>query len=232
MEISHIDTPYLSLSDWVNPCFKFKSDYPTSMWNDAIVCEKWIDSSLLYPTRLAEYMAGRYCAISALKQIDLKISTINKLRSGAPEWPPGVVGSITHRNRYVAAAISGLDKIIGIGIDVEVSDMDRPIYGGVILSAEEKLIADKLCSIYDDIDVYTLMFSAKESLFKAVSSTLRDRITLLDCRVIPRVNGDIVGYLSKGNSIFKFEEKIIGRWGVDWNPSGVNFVRTAFVVSS
>ena len=231
MEISHIDTPYLSLSDWVNPCFKFKSDYPTSMWNDAIVCEKWIDSSLLYPTRLAEYMAGRYCAISALKQIDLKITTINKLRSGAPEWPPGVVGSITHRNRYVAAAISGLDKIIGFGIDVEVSDMDRPIYGGVILSAEEKLIADKLCSIYDDIDVYTLMFSAKESLFKAVSSTLRDRITLLDCRVIPRVNGDIVGYLSKGNSIFKFEEKIIGE-AVIRETFKVSFVRTAFVVSS
>src|SRR5687768_5342608 len=50
------------------------------------------------PKRQAHYRAGRYCAMKAMSALDAGFAThpVDRAVDGAPVWPRGVVGSITH----------------------------------------------------------------------------------------------------------------------------------------
>src|SRR5580692_9704966 len=48
------------------------------------------------PPRMATFRAGRACARGALKELGSRNVAIPIGPSGAPIWPPGFVGSITH----------------------------------------------------------------------------------------------------------------------------------------
>src|SRR5688572_29707947 len=50
------------------------------------------------PKRQAEFRAGRYCAMTALTALDARFAgcEVGRADSGAPVWPAGIVGSISH----------------------------------------------------------------------------------------------------------------------------------------
>jgi 4'-phosphopantetheinyl transferase EntD len=119
--------------------------------------------------RRAEYAAGRACARAALAALGSEPGPI--LRDGergAPVWPEGVVGSITHCDGYRAAAVARTGDVLTIGIDAE---PHGPLPDGVlevILSteAEAAALAD-LTARHPAIHWDRLLFSAKETVYKA-----------------------------------------------------------------
>ncbi|MGW7821409.1 4'-phosphopantetheinyl transferase family protein [Streptomyces puniciscabiei] len=58
------------------------------------------------PKRRREFATARVCARRALQALGLPPAPIPPGSNGAPQWPAGVVGSITHRRRYCAAAVA------------------------------------------------------------------------------------------------------------------------------
>jgi len=122
------------------------------------------------PRRVAEYVAGRHCAQRALRVLRPSFEgSIATAADRAPVWPDGIVGSITHAAGYAAAAVAERTSIRGIGLDTE-----------RIVDAESQRSIRELVVTPADVaphglglDVfYTLLFSAKESLFKCLYPTV------------------------------------------------------------
>ncbi|MEV0598811.1 4'-phosphopantetheinyl transferase superfamily protein [Streptomyces sp. NPDC050315] len=116
--------------------------------------------------RQREFTTVRICARRALGTLGYPPVPLLPGTRGAPRWPDGVVGSMTHCDSYRAAAVARTDAVASIGIDAE---PNAPLPDGVldvIALAEER---DRLKRLQDDIpEVHwdRLLFSAKESVFK------------------------------------------------------------------
>jgi 4'-phosphopantetheinyl transferase EntD len=114
--------------------------------------------------RRREFTTSRACARKALGQLGLPPAPIVPGERGAPIWPAGIVGSMTHCDGYRAAAVASQDKVLTIGIDAE---PNAPLPEGVfdiIASGPEKAMLRELPPgpSWD-----RLLFSAKESVYKA-----------------------------------------------------------------
>lgn len=69
--------------------------------------------------RQSTFAAGRACAHDALDRLDASVDAIPIGHAGAPVWPSGVVGSITHTRRIAAAIVVRSPPVAGIGLDIE-----------------------------------------------------------------------------------------------------------------
>src|SRR6516165_9112140 len=67
--------------------------------------------------RQAEFAAGRECAHAALAELGAPAGPVPPGRAGEPQWPPGIVGSLTHCADYRACAAARAETIAAIGID-------------------------------------------------------------------------------------------------------------------
>ncbi|WP_405845207.1 4'-phosphopantetheinyl transferase [Streptomyces platensis] len=61
--------------------------------------------ALAVDKRRREFTTARSCAREALRRLGHPTVPIPRGRSGAPLWPAGVVGSITHCQGYRSAAV-------------------------------------------------------------------------------------------------------------------------------
>lgn len=114
--------------------------------------------------RKREFITVRACARDAMRQLGYTAVPIPRGVHGAPRWPDGLVGSMTHCSGYRAAAVAWSHVISAIGIDAEPHE---PLPAGVA-----KLIGsgDELASMaarLPNLRWSRLLFSAKESLYKA-----------------------------------------------------------------
>ena len=119
------------------------------------------------PKRRREFTAGRACARRALARAGFQPVPVLPGPSGEPVWPPGVVGSLTHCDGYRAAAIGRAGKFAAIGIDAEPHDV---LPGGVlpmVASDSERSALAALAAHRPGICWERILFSAKESVFKA-----------------------------------------------------------------
>ncbi|MGU3409056.1 4'-phosphopantetheinyl transferase [Microbacterium sp. M1A1_1b] len=81
------------------------------------------------PERRAEFVTGRVLGRQALAVMGFRRASIPVARSGAPVWPAGVVGSITHCAGLRACAVGRRADHAGIGIDATPA---RPLPDGVL----------------------------------------------------------------------------------------------------
>ncbi|NTF35018.1 4'-phosphopantetheinyl transferase family protein [Rhizobium skierniewicense] len=117
--------------------------------------------------RKSEFLAGRYCAHRALEAFDVAPELIGIGQGRSPVWPDGVVGSISHCDGYAIAAAAGKDSLLSVGIDVE--DIVSPEIQQTL--SKSIINDDELFLLNQDAPaelVFTMIFSAKESFFKAV----------------------------------------------------------------
>ncbi len=119
------------------------------------------------PSRRREFGTGRWCARQALAKLGLPPAPILPGPRGAPAWPAGVVGSITHCAGYRAAALAHSSDIAAIGVDAE---PEGPLPDGVrdmITSQQEMPVLAALMAAAPGTSWDKLLFSAKESVYKA-----------------------------------------------------------------
>jgi 4'-phosphopantetheinyl transferase EntD len=119
------------------------------------------------PSRRLEFGTARWCARRALAKLGLPAAPILPGPHGAPSWPDGVAGSMTHCPGYRAAALAHSTDIAAIGIDAE---PDGPLPDGVrdrIASPEELAALAELMAAAPGTSWDKLLFSAKESTYKA-----------------------------------------------------------------
>jgi 4'-phosphopantetheinyl transferase EntD len=106
--------------------------------------------------------AARLVARELLARLGISDCELPKSASGAPNWPPGVVGSMAHDARVAIAAV-GLQRDVGaLGIDIEPAE---PLPAELL-----ELVATPAERLKIDQDPYRgrLLFVAKEAAYKAV----------------------------------------------------------------
>ncbi len=117
--------------------------------------------------RRREFTTARVCARAALAKLGLPPVPILPGLRGAPQWPAGIVGSITHCAGYRASAVARSADIVTIGVDAEPNGALPDGVLGVISSADERARVTDLMDGGRDACWDRLLFSAKESVYKA-----------------------------------------------------------------
>jgi 4'-phosphopantetheinyl transferase EntD len=118
-------------------------------------------------SRRRQYAAVRSCARACLARLGYARVPILPGIGGAPTWPAGVLGSMTHCAGYAAAAVGPLSRISAIGIDAE---PDAPLPEGVLDLVATPAERDRLAVTQlepDSPNWDRLLFSAKEAVYKA-----------------------------------------------------------------
>jgi 4'-phosphopantetheinyl transferase EntD len=117
--------------------------------------------------RRREFAEARACAREALRRLGAEAGAIPADSSGAPCWPAGVVGSITHKGSYRAAAVASDEQFAGLGIDAELDAGLPPGVLETIASAREIEEVERLLASRPGVAWDRLLFSAKEAVVKA-----------------------------------------------------------------
>ncbi|ONM47823.1 4'-phosphopantetheinyl transferase Npt [Nocardia donostiensis] len=114
--------------------------------------------------RRRDFIGARYCARQALAQLGEPPVAIGKGDRGAPIWPRGVVGSLTHCDGYRAAALAHRLRFRSVGIDAEPHDtLPAGVLDSVSLPAEREWLRSTDSGLHLD----RLLFCAKEATYKA-----------------------------------------------------------------
>lgn len=119
--------------------------------------------------RRREFATVRWCARAALARLGYPPVPVLPGERGAPTWPAGVVGSITHCPGYRAAAVAlaGRSGLVALGVDAEPSTR---LPAGVL---ETVALGDELASVAalrradPSVPWDRVLFCAKESVYKA-----------------------------------------------------------------
>jgi 4'-phosphopantetheinyl transferase EntD len=212
---------------------------------NVVVVEMFADPSsvALYPQeaevvahavekRRREFATVRLCARTALTRIGATPEPIMPGPKGAPIWPDGIVGSMTHCDGYRAAAVARRDMVASIGIDAE---PHAPLPEGVeklVTLPEERRMLARLAASHPSVAWDRLLFSAKESVYKAWFPLTGRWLDFSECVITPHpergrftgsltVPGPVVG----GQRIDVFS----GRWRTV-NRGGAEHIATAIVV--
>ncbi len=106
--------------------------------------------------------AARIVARQLLAQLGYAQCVVPKAPSGAPIWPAGVVGSLTHDSQVAIAAVGRCGDVAALGIDVEPAESLPSDLLDLVATAQEQL------EIADDPYHGRLLFAAKEAVYKAV----------------------------------------------------------------
>jgi 4'-phosphopantetheinyl transferase EntD len=117
--------------------------------------------------RRREFTTARGCARTALASLGVAPAPILAGERGAPQWPAGFVGSITHCAGYRAAAVARVADMVTIGLDAE-PDQVLPdgVLGAISLPGERARLCH-LAAAAPGTCWDRLLFSAKESVYKA-----------------------------------------------------------------
>ncbi len=148
--------------------------------------------------RARDHLAGRLAASRALRALTGHAPTIGRDADGAPLWPQGVVGAISHSGGRAVALVGRSTDHAGLGVDLE-RVASRKDIAALILSQDEMARLGQAPGAL----MLTLAFSAKESLFKAL---------------YPRV-GHVFGFdaaellfVAEGTGLLRLR-KPLGPWG-------------------
>ncbi len=117
--------------------------------------------------RRREFITARACARAACAQLGVAPSPITTGGRGEPQWPAGLVGSITHCDGYRGCAVARSTDMSTVGIDAE---PDAPLPVGVLRDIARSEELPGLSALKHDVPGVhwdRLLFSAKESVYKA-----------------------------------------------------------------
>ncbi|SDS71646.1 enterobactin synthetase component D [Halopseudomonas sabulinigri] len=131
--------------------------------------------------RQAEFLAGRLAARSALAGLSID-QPVDIGESRAPLWPAGAQGSISH-SAELALCVVRPAQGGGLGVDLESlleAALAEQLWPGIVTAQEAQLLRQS----GNFAQQLTLVFSAKESLFKALYPQVGRYFDFLDAEVL------------------------------------------------
>ncbi|MGW5110167.1 4'-phosphopantetheinyl transferase Npt [Nocardia sp. NPDC004123] len=114
--------------------------------------------------RRREFIGSRHCARQALQPLGEPAVAIGKGERGAPVWPRGIVGSLTHCEGYQAAALAHHLRFRSVAIDAEPNEsLPDGVLDSVALPQEREWLQTNPSGLNLD----RVLFCAKETTYKA-----------------------------------------------------------------
>ena len=131
------------------------------------------------PKRRSEFLAGRLCAALALRAAGQPIAVGRNGR--APTWPPGLAGSITHSDCRAIAVVSLTHSAIGVDCETIMPEaLAIRLHAEILHPQETELRPDNM----PFASFLTVIFSAKEAIYKALARQLETIPAFLDVVLI------------------------------------------------
>lgn len=129
--------------------------------------------------RQQEFSAGRTAARMAMERLGFPPSAVVRETTGAPLWPHGLIGAITHSGGIALAVLGQRARIRLLGVDL-VAPADHPNHELLPYFLSE----DELANISPNQPlVHTALLAAKEAGAKALGPLLNRVPSFLDLRV-------------------------------------------------
>ncbi|HEU0192613.1 MAG TPA: 4'-phosphopantetheinyl transferase superfamily protein [Gaiellales bacterium] len=168
------------------------------------------------PERRFEFATVRHCARQALARIGIPPAAIIPDADGAPRWPAGVVGSMTHCAGYRAAVVARSDRLRGIGIDAEAHAALPRATRDLVLRREERARLRTLAEAEPDVHWDCICFCAKEAVYKAWFPSTRRWLDFADISVTVHAGGTFQACLlgAETDTAGADREVLAGRWVV------------------
>ncbi len=152
-----------------------------------------IDQQLEHPLKIAqacverknEYLCGRVLAQAVLNHHFGLDQPITSMHEPLPIWPSHVLGSISHSQNKLIVALS--NNAVYLGIDIEhwvTSEFAQESAHLILTPSEFDLWKSKACDFFDFAHYVSLIFSIKESLYKAVYPTAKQYIDFLEASIV------------------------------------------------
>ncbi|MDT9684219.1 4'-phosphopantetheinyl transferase superfamily protein [Streptomyces sp. TRM76323] len=164
--------------------------------------------------RRREFTTARWCARRALAGLGIGPVPIPRGERGAPVWPDGIVGSMTHCQGYRAAAVARDTDLRSLGIDAE-EHLPLPdgVLGLVASEGEREHLAE-LARVRPGVHWDRLLFSAKESVYKAWFPLTRRWLGHDEAELVFAADGTFAARLLAHDPRVP-AEGFTGRWAVD-----------------
>ena len=162
--------------------------------------------------RRRTFLAGRLCAEAALRRLGCS-HTVDRGVMGEPLWPSGFTGSISHTSEMAYAVVAREAETGRFGIDTErIADWEdlRAIHG--ICCTRDEL--DSLPALHDPVFA-TVMFSAKESLYKAIHDRVRRIVEFEEAKMIGLDEATGTFSLAPAPSLARLVPVVVGHFTVE-----------------
>ncbi len=136
--------------------------------------------------RQVQFTGGRLAVSAALAEIGARRQAVLSNAHGAPAFSDGISGSVSHKNDLAVAMVArgGL----GLGIDLEDTDHERPGIAARVLTPAELAANSLLAEGRRWIDA-VLRFSVKEAVYKAIHPTVERYVGFGEVEVWPGNDG-------------------------------------------
>ncbi|MBL4241136.1 4'-phosphopantetheinyl transferase superfamily protein [Vibrio fluvialis] len=135
--------------------------------------------------RQAEFLAGRVAACDALQAAGVPPQMLAVGKHRAPRWPQSVVGSISHNANLALAVAQRVDSdalLLGVDVESRIDEPPLPAIQSTIATAQEAVILARVS--LNAAQRVTTLFSAKESLFKALYPRVGQYLEFHDSRLL------------------------------------------------
>ena len=202
-------------------------------------------SQLSSVSRKEHYRSGRICAGEVLSKLGARGQPVLRdPQTREPLWPEGISGAITHSGNWAAAAAGKTSDVSGIGIDLEDLErqVDSRISRHVCIPEEQKWLQE--CEEDFLEQNLKIIFSAKESIFKAFFPYTRTYLHFHDARILmeqtffQKSKPDSLSEKEKISKPAKFEfeylmlnEKVIRQTGISEGKGRVHFFENYVLTS-
>lgn len=188
-----------------------------------------IDQRLEHPLKIAqarverknEYLCGRVLAQAVLNHHFGLDQSITSMHEHLPIWPTHVLGSISHSQNKLIVALSS--NAVYLGIDIEhcvTSEFAQESAHLILTPCELELWKNKACECFDFAHYVSLIFSIKESLYKAVYPTAKQYIDFLEAFILDinfKNQTLTLTFLQEIQQRYQLLEQYEGGWAVEQN---------------
>lgn len=168
-------------------------DYKPESYQDALYDQYDIAKPALnsqwMPRRRSQFLAGRLAAKQALTFHQQSLAQVQVLVGGSrePIWPNKILGSISHSEATSIVSVSRQSSAkSGLGIDIQQlidADFQAQISSTVLTEKDSLLLAFNSSKLASSL-LFTVIFSAKESFFKAVFNTVGQYFDFSDVSIV------------------------------------------------
>lgn len=136
-------------------------------------------------SRLRELQSGRSSARYGIQYLGTKPTPILATPAGAPIWPAGLCGSLSHSHRHVAALVARSSCYDSVGVDI---DDGRSLGATALADIAQPDELTAICRaglVCDENTAEGIAFSAKEAIFKCQYAITEDpSLDFLDVHLI------------------------------------------------
>lgn len=116
--------------------------------------------------RRAEFLASRWLARETLRVYGIPDFLLQNHSDRSPIWPSGIQASLSHTDSSVALAVTRQPLCVGVDIEMVMSERTAEETAAMLMSDEENARLRALPLAFPQ--AATLLFSLKESLYKAL----------------------------------------------------------------